>query len=671
MNSVGRSDCYRETGKLMAASGLARRVDLSRMGSSDSGVMPRRALLEPHHQALPESFGTLPGPRVQAPGGESRGRGCKAGLVGMFLADPPRGGLRRLVRVLRLEPRALVLIFVGTVLSSLVSLAQPLLAGSIVGVLQSGGFLAALPYGVLLAGLAVFASGITAVVNVVGAKAGNRTVRAFRDESAAIALRVPADKLVQHPTADLVARCSIDSEHLSKVFSQGPVQALGGVVMVVGALGQMTVLDPVLTISAVGLTVVCLVFIIVISNRLTSFSFHRQEAQGAYVAEVTRALDSVLTLRAFVADRFAVRRLDKSSGELLEASNRGDRAHAFMTPVVTICVQATLLVVVCIAVVRVQAGVLSVEQLVSFFMYMMLIITPITGSAGTVMEMAECLGALQRIIDLRAVTDQPVSRIQIKQPFVAQVGGVPVRAGLVGEVGFRGVSVRYPQAGGNREYALAGVTFSVPAGSWVAMTGSSGSGKSTVLSLLEKFIVPTEGAIMVDRVPLGEHDDDEYRRQVGYIEQACPLFSGTVRDNLLLGRDIDDDRCWEIIHQVGLAETISAREGGLDTPVGESAYAFSGGERQRLAIARTLVGQPRMLLLDEITSGLDVVNREQIMNLIRTTMGGITTFAAGHGHFGMNIADLVLVLDKGRLVEFGPPAEVHRRSALFRSLVAA
>ena len=656
----------------MVASGLARRVDLSRVDSPSRGAVPRRALPE-IVQAYPISEEARPigESKRSLPIEDSGGRGLKAGLVGMFLADPPRGGLRRLVRILRLEPRALVLIFVGTVLSSLVSLAQPLLAGSIVGVLQSGGFLAALPYGVLLAGLAVFASGITAVVNVVGAKAGNRTVRAFRDESAAIALRVPADKLVQHPTADLVARCSIDSEHLSKVFSQGPVQALGGVVMVVGALFQMAVLDPVLTISAVGLTVVCLVFIIVISNRLTSFSFHRQEAQGAYVAEVTRALDSVLTLRAFVADKFAARRLDKSSGELLEASNRGDRAHAFMTPVVTICVQATLLVVVCIAVVRVQAGVLSVEQLVSFFMYMMLIITPITGSAGTVMEMAECLGALQRIIDLRAVTDQPVSRIQIKQPFVAQVGGVPVRAGLVGEVGFRGVSVRYPQAGGNREYALAGVTFSVPAGSWVAMTGSSGSGKSTVLSLLEKFIVPTEGAIMVDRVPLGEHDDDEYRRQVGYIEQACPLFSGTVRDNLLLGRDIDDDRCWEIIHQVGLAETISAREGGLDTPVGESAYAFSGGERQRLAIARTLVGQPRMLLLDEITSGLDVVNREQIMNLIRTTMGGITTFAAGHGHFGMNIADLVLVLDKGRLVEFGPPAEVHRRSALFRSLVAA
>ncbi len=545
-----------------------------------------------------------------------------------------------------------------------------MLAGSIVGALQNDGFVAALPYGLVLAGLAVSASGIMAAVNVGGAKAGNRTVRAFRDESAAIALRVPADKLVQHPTADLVARCSIDSEHLNKVFTQGPVQALGGIVMVVGALAQMTVTDSILTISAVGLTVTCLAFIIVLSKRLTSFSYDRQEAQGAYVAEVTRALDSVLTLRAFVADKFAAKRLDKSSGKLLEAANRGAKAHAFMTPVVTICVQATLLVIVCIAVMRVQAGSISVEALVSFFMYMMLIITPITGSAGTVMDMAECLGALQRIIDLRAVTDQPASRIQIR-PVATQIGGVPTETGLTGDIDFRDVSVRYPQAGGNREYALAGVTFSVPAGSWVAMTGSSGSGKSTILSLLEKFIVPTDGTVLADRIPLGEHDDDEYRRQVGYIEQACPLFSGTVRDNLLLGRDIDDDRCWEIIRQVGLADTISAREGGLDTPVGESAYAFSGGERQRLAIARTLVGQPRMLLLDEITSGLDVLNREQIMNLIRTTMGGITTFAAGHGHFGMNIADLVLVLDKGRLVEFGPPAEVHRRSALFRSLVAA
>ena len=634
---------------------IAKRQDLSHVDTPAPGVAPRRALPEYH----------IPPP---PPRNDSHTRQQRSTPVASFLADPPKSRLRRLFRILLLEPKGLMLVFIASVIASLMSLLQPVLAGTIVGELRTGTFYSALPYGGMLAGLAIFASGITAFANLCGARAGNRTVRAFRDESAAIAMRVPADKLVQHPTADLVARCSIDSEHLSKIFTQGPVQAVGNIVMVVGALSQMVMLDLVLTVAAVGLTVACLVVIIMISGRLTSVSFNRQETQGAYVAEVTRALDSVLTIRAFVADTFAARRLDRSSRQLLEAANSADRAHAFMRPLITICLQTTLLVIVCVAVIRVQAGQVSIEGLVSFLMYTMLIVTPIMGSADTAMEMAESLGALQRILDLRAVTDQPVSHTD---PITVRTRDWSAKSSLRGDVDFRNVSVKYPQGGSTREYALGDVSFSVPAGSWVAMTGPSGSGKSTILSLMEKFIVPTDGMILVDQIPLNQHDDDEYRRQVGYIEQSCPLFSGTVRDNLLLGRDIDDAHCWEIIRRVGLADTIAAREGGLDTPVGESAYAFSGGERQRLAIARTLVGQPQMLLLDEITSGLDVLNRRQVMDLIRTTMGGITTFAAGHGHFGIDIADLVLVLDQGRLVEFGLPAEVRRRSALFRSLVAA
>lgn len=594
--------------------------------------------------------------------------------IGNFLMNPPPHPIRRLIGILRLEPKALVWIFVGTVMASLVSLGQPLLAGSIVGGLQGGDFSAALPFGAALAGLAMLTSGITAGVNVISAQAGNRAVRTFRDESAAMALRVPADRLVDHPTADLVARCSIDSEHLNQVFTRGPVQALGGVVLVVGALIQMTVLDPTLTIAALALTLGCLALIVVVSKRLTGMTFVRQEAQGAYVAEVTRALDSVLTLRAFVADQFANRRLSTSSEKLLDASNRADRAHAFMGPIIAIAIQATLLLIVVVAVLRVQAGELSVEQLVSFFMYTMLIIGPIIGSTDTVMEMAETLGALQRLVDMRTVTatkHAPTLPLGAADSFFgAKVRGEEPPDVLQGRVEFRDVSVRYPHSEGGREHALDGVSFSVPAGSWVALTGSSGSGKSTALSILEKFVKPSSGVVLVDDIPLFEHVDDDYRRQVGFIEQSCPLFSGTVRDNLLLGRQISDEQCWDIIERVGLMETIASRGKGLDAPVGESAYAFSGGERQRLAIARTLIGRPKMLLLDEITSGLDVVNRHQIMRLIKETMGGVTTFASGHGHFGMDEADLVLVLDQGKLVEFGAPAQVRRRSALFRSLIA-
>ena len=179
---------------------------------------------------------------------------------------------------------------------------------------------------------------------------------------------------------------------------------------------------------------------------------------------------------------------------------------------------------------------MSIEGLVSFLMYTMLIVTPIMGSADTAMEMAESLGALQRILDLRAVTDQPMSHTD---PITVRTRDWSAKSSLRGDVDFHNVSVKYHQAAGTREYALGDVSFSVPTGSWVAMTGPSGSGKSTILSLMEKFIVPTDGMILVDQIPLNQHDDDEYRRQVGYIEQSCPLFSGTVRDNLLLGRDID------------------------------------------------------------------------------------------------------------------------------------
>ncbi|MFT3971098.1 MAG: ABC transporter ATP-binding protein [Micropruina sp.] len=312
-------------------------------------------------------------------------------------------------------------------------------------------------------------------------------------------------------------------------------------------------------------------------------------------------------------------------------------------------------------------------------MYTMMLIGPIAGSTDTVMLMAETLGALKRMVELRAVTERlPRDSQRIHTELAAisleDYGNRPKADPDVveGEVGFRNVSVRYASAGNTgREFAISDVSFDIRQGSWVVLTGTSGSGKSTILSLLERFLVPSQGLILLDGIPLEDRDEDVYRSQVGYIEQACPLFAGTVRDNLLLGRtDIDDEQCWEMLDKVGLLLTIRGRDEGLDAPVGESAYAFSGGERQRLAIARTLLRKPRLLLLDEITSGLDVLNRVQIMELIRSTMGDITTIAAGHGRFGTDWADQVLVLDGGRLVENGHPCEVSARSALFRSLTA-
>ncbi|WP_040161959.1 ABC transporter ATP-binding protein [Nigerium massiliense] len=599
--------------------------------------------------------------------------------IGELLAEPPANPIARLIRVLRFDRKAMVVAFTGTVAASVLSLAQPVVVSWIITALQAMDLQRMIWLAAMLVGVALGSSVLTAGINLIVAYAGNRLVRAFRDESASIALRVPAEKLVDHPTADLVSRCSIDSEKMGEVFTRGPIQALGGLVLVFGSLAQMLVIDPILTASALGLTLGSFALIVLASNRLTGISFKRQEAQGEYVAEVTRALDSVLTIRAFVANNFAIGRLARTSKRLQDASNASAKAEAFMGPLVSVAVQATLLVIILVAVMRVQSGQLPVESLVAFFMYTMMVVSPIAGSTETVMLMAETLGALKRLVELREVVeptprDTAAIRAELDSMTLEEYGNRPKADPDVieGDISFRNVSVRYQGGGaGAREFALEDVSFDVRRGSWVVLTGTSGSGKSTILSLMERFLTPTKGLILLDGIPLDDRDEDVYRSQVGYIEQACPLFAGTVRDNLLLGRsDIEDEVLWEMLSRVGLYDTVSARPEGLDTPVGESAYAFSGGERQRLAIARTLIRKPRLLLLDEITSGLDVVNRTQIMELIRQTMGDITVLAAGHGKFGTEWADQVLVLDQGRLAEDGEPAVVAERSALFRSLIA-
>ncbi len=599
--------------------------------------------------------------------------------IGELLNNPPDSALSRLLAILRANPQAMFIAFLGTVFASVASLAQPALTGGVVAALQAADMDQLVHVAALLVAASIAASLLTAGVNLVVAYAGNNLVRTFRDEAAAIALKVPAEKLVEHPTADLVARCSIDSEKMGEVFTRGPIQALGSLVLVVGSLVQMVRLDPLLTASAVALCLLALAVIVISSNRLTGISFERQEAQGAYVAEVTRALDSVLTIRAFVANSFAIGRLAGTSQRLQDASNKSARAQAFMEPLVTGLVQATMLAIILIAFLRVESGALGVDSLVAFFMYTMMLIGPIAGSTETVMLMAETLGALKRMVELNVVTrrlprDTAIIRAELDAYTLEGYGNRP-RADpnlIEGDISFRNVSVQYAQGGsGSREFAIADVSFDIQKGSWVVLTGTSGSGKSTILSVMERFLVPSQGLVLVDGIPLEDRDEDLYRGQVGYIEQACPLFAGTVRDNLLLGRtDISDEECWEMINQVGLLGTIRARDEGLNAPVGESAYAFSGGERQRLAIARALLRKPRLLLLDEITSGLDVVNRTQIMELIRTSMGDITTLAAGHGKFGTAWADQVLVLDNGRLVEDGHPRDVADRSPLFRSLIA-
>ncbi|MBX6330022.1 MAG: ABC transporter ATP-binding protein, partial [Pseudolabrys sp.] len=217
------------------------------------------------------------------------------------------------------------------------------------------------------------------------------------------------------------------------------------------------------------------------------------------------------------------------------------------------------------------------------------------------------------------------------------------------------------------EWLLRDVDVDVPAGAFVAVVGATGAGKTTLLDCALGLLTPEAGEVLVDGAPLRETGRPAWRRTIGYIGQDPVLFSGTLRDNVAWGRPLDDDAIRAALRQAGAAFAL-ALAGGLDAVIPERGGSFSGGERQRIALARALAGMPRLLILDEPTSALDPATENELAAAIRARRGAVTVLAVTHRLRMAADADLVVVLDAGTVVESGPPAELLARGGRFAAL---
>jgi ABC-type multidrug transport system fused ATPase/permease subunit len=236
------------------------------------------------------------------------------------------------------------------------------------------------------------------------------------------------------------------------------------------------------------------------------------------------------------------------------------------------------------------------------------------------------------------------------------------------ELRFESLTYRYP----NGTLALDGVTFSVPAGHTVAVVGASGSGKTTLASVLIRLREPTSGSIRIDGTDFWEFAPESWHRRLGVVEQEAFVFHESVRRNLCLGYPSATDA--EIAGAVRIArldDVIAGLPNGLDTVVGERGTSLSGGQRQRLAIARALVRQPQLLVLDEATSALDNISERQVQAALDLARRGRTTLVIAHRLSTVRSADLIVVLDHGRVVQRGTWAELEAIEGPFRRLIAA
>jgi len=306
------------------------------------------------------------------------------------------------------------------------------------------------------------------------------------------------------------------------------------------------------------------------------------------------------------------------------------------------------------------SGGISIGTLVAFTALQASIFRPVLGLLNVGAQWISSMALLSRIF---GYLDLPVDVAPPAHP-------VPLpRDAVRGDVRFEGVSYRYPDGAEN---VLTGLDIAIPAGGSVALVGETGSGKSTAGALLVRLADPTAGRITLDGVDLRDLAPADLARVVGFVSQETYLSHATIAENLRQAKpDASDDQLWEALDAAQVDEVVRSLPAGLDTVVGARGHRFSGGERQRLAIARTLLGNPRVLILDEATSALDTETERDLAEALDRLMAGRTTLTIAHRLSTIRDADEIVVLDHGRVIERGTHAHLLDAGGAYARLAAA
>ncbi len=614
--------------------------------------------------------------------------------------DGPRASLRQLLPFLLEHTRVLVSVGLLSIVGAVVTLAQPLLVGQVIERVQSGEALGILVW--VIVGLVVVASLVAGYQHYLLQRTGTAVVYSSRRQLIARILRLPIAEFDARRTGDLVSRVGTDTTLLYAVLTQGLADAVGNALIFLGAILAMAFIDPILLVAIVAVLGAAITAVVVLSGRIRIATRQQQEKVGELASGVERAVGSIRTIRAAGATSREADEVTARATEVYGVGVRIAKVSALVVPVAGIALQASLLVVLGLGGFRVADGSITIAQLVTFVMFLFLLIGPLGTLFGAITSVNQALGALgriQEVLDLPLETDgdERVARaVSVDTGLVGAATGVDA----VPAIEFREVHFAYPAAvvaarrsaetaaraalsdarvdpasvevapAGDGE-VLRGVSFAVPRGSRVALVGPSGAGKSTTLALIERFYDPTAGAILLDGVDVRGIDRDRLRAQLGYVEQDAPTLAGTIADNLRLGApSATDAECEAVLRAVNLGGVLERDPLGLDAPVGEAGVMLSGGERQRLAIARALLAAPPILLLDESTSSLDGLNEQRMREAIDAVATGRTLVVIAHRLSTVVDSDLIVVLDGGSVVGQGTHAELVASVPLYRELAA-
>ncbi len=586
-------------------------------------------------------------------------------------------GPRDLFRLAKGRGRLLVGVGLLAIVSSGLTLAIP----SFISRLFSSGTFKFPGMGMIGAFLGlILASGVATVFqHYYLQKVGESIVNDARRKLSRHLLRLQIKEYDERSTGDLISRVASDTARLRTGFLQIFVAGTTGIPLILGAGVIMLVIDPVLLGTAVTFIILLSILIAVISRVVQGTSLAAQHELGELTSRVERDMTAIRTIRAANATASESASLDEQVETTWQACLKVAKVQSVVMPIATAGLQVSAIVVILTGAYRMSTGALSMAGLIQFASLLFILMSPLSQMMAAVSELHSSLASLERvneIFDLPQEDEVDVVNLLPQATLNLSAPALRRRRSRAPAIEFEDVYFTY----GAREFGtgleddpdslvLHGLNLTVPEGRRVAIVGPSGAGKSTVLQLVERFYDVDGGAVRVFGKDIRDYSREDLRRHLGYVEQDSPVLSGTLRQNLTLGTpDITDDQCLAALNAVNLEYLASRSSLGLEALVGESGAALSGGERQRLAIARSLLSGRKILLFDEATANLDSHNERQIGDVLTNLRGNHTVLVVAHRLSTIMDADLIHVLEHGRLVASGQHHQLVEEVPLYRDL---
>lgn len=387
--------------------------------------------------------------------------------------------------------------------------------------------------------------------------------------------------------------------------------------------------------------VLCLV---VFGIMLVTMPMYKRVQNGLdRVTSATRQnLAGVRVLRAFCKEDAETEQFQQETQTLTGRQLSAGSISNLMNPVTFVIVNLAVVLLVNVGAVKVDGGALSQGLVIALYNYMSQILVELIKMANLIISMtkaAACAGRIASVLEIQPDQDSGADR--------REIGGA---------VTFENVTARYAGAGAP---SLENISFHARPGETVGIIGGTGSGKTTLVNLIPRLYDAAEGTVRIDGVDVTRLDTQTLKQSIGIVPQKAVLFHGTIRENLLWGRkDATDDDLWEALNTAQAREVVKDKEGELDAPVEQGGLNFSGGQRQRLTIARALVRKPRILILDDSASALDYATDANLRMAIRGMKNPPTTFIVSQRAASVRYADQILVLDDGHLVGKGTHSEL-------------